>query len=87
MSTKRCRRGLPTAPPCSKGTPGCTVEHYAAETSPLETRTLDQIERAIGFLSAPDRERIIERLGYTDAEIAAYFSARGEAALPCLQPR
>lgn len=46
-----------------------------------------QVESAIGFLSAPDRERILERIGYTDAEIAAYFRARGEAALPCLQPR
>jgi hypothetical protein len=52
-----------------------------------QRRRLDQIESAIGFLSAPDRERIIERLGYTDAEIASYFRTRNEASLPCLQPR
>lgn len=49
--------------------------------------TCKHVEAAIGFLSAPERERVLERLGYTDAEIAAYFRARGEAALPCLQPR
>jgi len=63
--------------------------HYdrilAKQQAQLVTREL--LEQAIGFLSAPDRERILERAGYSGAEIAAYFRSRGEGSLPCLQPR
>lgn len=72
------------------GAPGGDDDSQEIEDSldmPLPDAQRWRVERAIGFLSAPDRERIIERLGYTDAEIAAYFKARGEASLPCLQPR
>ncbi len=34
------------------------------------------VEDAVGFLSRPDREHLLERLGYTDAELEAYHAKR-----------
>ena len=36
MSTKRCRRGLPTAPPCSKGTVGVVALHHGRDFIGIE---------------------------------------------------
>ena len=43
---------------------------------PHATVTRSAVEDALGFLSRPDREHILYRLGYTDADVAAYHRRR-----------